>query len=358
MAFATASLAQTPTGSAPVGADFLAAPAPRLTERYRGLRTIGRVLPAFDENRETASAKSASPVRRPMRSPTTWGMSLDGVDPAAIKACATDLIIMDYSRDGTQGNSFTAAEVQELRGPPNSKAERKKLIAYMSIGEAGSYRDLYWKPAWAAPSSRPSWLGPLNPEWEGDYRVAYWDQGWQDIIVDKPDSYLDRLMAAGFDGVFLDTLDTWEWQYEHGRKSAADDMVDFDVKIAERAWAKNPNFLIIPNNSDEFISRDRFRSHISALVTESVYFRSVTQPGNWDKSADVELQFENETNRRLTNLAMARQEQLPVLTIEYLLDQPEDRLLVPSAAKMIRAAGFFPHFAKKQAKGLACILNY
>lgn len=78
----------------------------------------------------------------------------------------------------------------------------------MSIGEAEDYR-FYWKNEWK--TNPPVWLGEENPDWEGNYKVWYWEKEWQNIIISDPDSYLQRILNAGFDGVYLDIIDAFEY---------------------------------------------------------------------------------------------------------------------------------------------------
>ncbi len=49
-------------------------------------------------------------------------------------------------------------------------------------------------------SAAPCWLGRTNPDWEGNHKVQYWSEDWQRIVID----YLDRIIADGFDGIYLD----------------------------------------------------------------------------------------------------------------------------------------------------------
>jgi len=42
-----------------------------------------------------------------------------------------------------------------------------------------------------------------NPDWEGNYKVHYWDAGWQAIIYGNADSYCRKILDAGFDGAYL-----------------------------------------------------------------------------------------------------------------------------------------------------------
>ena len=61
-------------------------------------------------------------------------------------------------------------------------------------------------------------------------RREFWDPEWQAIIFD----YVDRIVAAGFDGVYLDKVDEFE---DMGHP---DEMVEFVARIAARVKAKDP----------------------------------------------------------------------------------------------------------------------
>jgi len=87
------------------------------------------------------------------------------------------------------------SDVQRLQVKPNG--ERRQVIAYMSIGEAETYR-YYWNESWKR--SKPAWLKKENPLWKGNYKVAYWHPEWQKIIFGTEDSYLQKILDAGFDG--------------------------------------------------------------------------------------------------------------------------------------------------------------
>jgi len=78
----------------------------------------------------------------------------------------------------------------------------------MSIGEAEDYR-FYWNTAWAI--SPPSWMEAENPDWPGNYKVKYWDPAWQAMIYGNDASYLKKILDAGFDGVYLDIIDAFEY---------------------------------------------------------------------------------------------------------------------------------------------------
>lgn len=82
---------------------------------------------------------------------------------------------------------FSASEVAQLKVKENGG--QRLVISYMSIGEAEDYR-YYWNNTWAV--GDPSWIEDENPDWEGNYKVVYWDPAWQAIIFGNDDSYLKK----------------------------------------------------------------------------------------------------------------------------------------------------------------------
>lgn len=93
-----------------------------------------------------------------------------------------------------------------------TNGKRRLVLAYMSIGEAEDYR-YYWKKTWK--KSFPSWIVKENAQWKGNYGVRYWDKNWKAILYASKDSYIQRIVDAGFDGVYLDTIDVFT-RFERG----------------------------------------------------------------------------------------------------------------------------------------------
>ncbi len=121
----------------------------------------------------------------------------------AIIATNYDLLIVDLFFN--EESPFTAEEVEEMRAKANGG--RRLVIAYVSIGEAEDYR-WYWQTGWKP--GNPSWLGEENPDWEGNFTVRYWDPEWQKIIYGNDNSYVKKVLDAGFDGIYLDRIDAFE----------------------------------------------------------------------------------------------------------------------------------------------------
>lgn len=114
-----------------------------------------------------------------------------------------DLLIIDlfFGDEPLSHQDISSLKTKENGGS-------RLVIAYMSIGEAEDYR-YYWDPEWT--TSPPEWLEEQNPNWPGNYKVRYWEPEWQDIIFGSDSSYCKRIIDAGFDGVYLDIIDAFEY---------------------------------------------------------------------------------------------------------------------------------------------------
>ncbi len=126
----------------------------------------------------------------------------------AITATNYDLLIMDYFFD--DGTEFSSTQIAQLKQKANGG--QRLLLAYMSIGEAEDYR-YYWQESWN--SQKPYWIASENPDWQGNYKVEYWDEAWKNIIYGNDDSYIKKIIDAGFNGVYLDIIDAFEYFEEH-----------------------------------------------------------------------------------------------------------------------------------------------
>jgi len=220
-------------------------------------------------------------------------------------ATAFDLIIIDYSSDGSESGEFNQNQIQNLKHSPGGE---KTVLSYFSIGEAEDYR-FYWHSSWKP--GNPSWLGPENPDWGGNYKVRYWDPGWQAIVF----AYLDRILDAGFDGVYLDIIDAYEY-WQDGSTGAARDMVDFVAAVAGRGRAADPDFLIFVQNAAELGGLfPEYLDVVDGIGQEDIYFGydsdGIATP------AEVTTEMEN-------NLNLFKNAGKTVLTIDYPFSDSED----------------------------------
>lgn len=232
---------------------------------------------------------------------SNWGYQLQGLggaalDPAALAALPFDLLVTDFSRDGSLANAFTANDVSAMKAG-------KVAASYLSIGEASDFRS-FWNAAWtvdgtaagALTASAPSWLGPTNPDWPESRKVRYWDPGWQTLIFnDAKTGWLDKIVAQGFDAAYLDIVDAyyfWSTEAAASQKTAGDPvserdaaqrMIDFITALTAHARETNPDFFVILQNGayilDALGGTDPARSAAllnaaGGIAVEDIYLRN------------------------------------------------------------------------------------
>ncbi|WP_037314596.1 endo alpha-1,4 polygalactosaminidase [Salegentibacter sp. Hel_I_6] len=114
-----------------------------------------------------------------------------------------DLLILDlYFQDG----SFTPEDLKKLKKKENGG--ERLVVSYMSIGEAEDYR-YYWQENWSLKNQE--WLVEENPNWKGNFKVKYWNKDWKNVIYGNENAYLTKIIDAGFDGVYLDIIDGYQY---------------------------------------------------------------------------------------------------------------------------------------------------
>jgi cysteinyl-tRNA synthetase len=208
---------------------------------------------------------------------------LQNINLAALGASKFDLLIIDYSADSSDTQRFTAEEIAALK---DSFGGKKIVLAYMSIGEAQNYRG-YWDPAWVP--GNPSWLDLQNPDQPGNYAVQYWDPAWQAIIFGSLDSYLDKIIAAGFDGVYLDHVNAYKYWGPGGASglnlaAAEQEMVDFVASIGQyvRVVKGKTSFGIFPQNAEALSPHPDYVQMVTGIGKEDIWYNgNTTQPSSY-----------------------------------------------------------------------------
>lgn len=278
-----------------------------------------------------------------------WGCWIKGPSLTDISSTEYDIMVIDPTYDGRDSSRFSRSELDKIRFEPDG--DRRLLIAYISIGEAENYRD-YWNDLWDADGNgvpddgAPSWLGPANQDWQGNYKVKYWEDGWQEIVL----SEVEKIIEAGFDGIYMDIIDAyWYWteRIEEGEDVGSDDpacdMVEFVLEIAGHGRQRSPEgFLIIPQNGEyiRWDGEDCWSDYIDII-----------------DAIGVEDLFYDEHGRSYDD----REERVSLLKEEYLgngkkvlsIDYPPDTK-IETYYEEASAEGFIPYgsFTDRQLDGL------
>lgn len=252
----------------------------------------------------------------PKPSSFAYVLQAEALDPQKAEAgkklaqCERDWIVLDTHFSADQ--AWQPQDLELIR----QAHQHRKILAYISIGEAEDYRD-YWQERWLVagkPSAQaPVWLLAQNPHWKGNYRVSYWHKDWQDLVLER----VDAAMQAGFDGIYLDIVDAFQSYEQQGKIYLADalnplttqtyrrDMVDFVKLLAARARSANAEALVVPQNASQLLVHEDFLQCISAIGIEDLF------------SINNRLQKSWHTLEVLDNLQYIQAGDKPVLLIEY-----------------------------------------
>ena len=258
----------------------------------------------------------------------TWGCQYQNIVVEELAASDLDLVVINHTIDGRTGASATPREVARLQTKPGGG--RRLVLAYLSVGEAESYRR-YWQPDWS--KDPPSWLGPKNPVWPGAYAVRFWDRHWQSLLFYDEHALLTQILMAGFDGVLLDRVDAYmDWERVHPAAQA--EMIELVARLAEKARANRSGFIILAQNAEPLLLDSRYIAAIDGVTKESLLY-GLKGRGLENDAADVDWS--------LSKLLKIKSAGLPVFAIEY-LDSPT---LAASARQQLRVFGFIPFIANR-----------
>ncbi len=341
----------------------------RIEGRLAGLTLVATTAFWLALSAVTTSAQVIAPTGPPpvasgqvprLSEVKNWGYQLQGIDIDRVANSPYELVVVDYSRNGEDSGTFSREQVARMQRRPDGS--RRIVLAYMSIGEAEDYR-FYWQEDWvrtfsvltpdAAPANdtrlplrqpgersvvtrpfrvpkvtAPAWLGAESDDWVGNFHVRFWDPEWQSVILTSANSYLNRILDAGFDGVYLDRIDAFQAVID-ARGQARKEMVSFVLAIAAAARRVAPGFLVVPQNGEQLLSDPAYLSVIDAIAKEDLLY------GERDGAANPP-----ETIRRSERwLAPAINRDLPVLVVEYV----GTRALADTLKSQISGRGYIPY---------------
>ena len=276
-----------------------------------------------DDAAETGDRPAGS---EPPEAPRSWVYQLDGYPDGRLDELAEapqDLAVIDLARDGT--TYFTADDVAALRD------SGKTVLAYVSIGTIETYRP---EDADVRELRLNNW-----PDWPDEYFVRYWDEDWWSIVVQPR---IDQALAAGFDGVYLDTLLAYEeidlaLVPDEYRDSLAWRMSDLVVRISQHVKEQRPGFLVYPQNNPELREYPGFVEAIDGIGMEELFFLDADEPCEEDWCAE-----------NLARVRVLRDAGKDVLAVDY-ADDPDN---IAAACERYAEEGFAGYVADAGLDGI------
>jgi polysaccharide biosynthesis protein PelA len=203
----------------------------------------------------------------------------------------------------------------------------RTVLGYLSVGEVGNHRSYF------SAAREEGLLLMENENWKGSFMVDLRLSGWRKRVVDE---LVPSILAQGFDGLFLDTLDN------AGHLERVDPVRFAGMKTAAVALVRElrerfPDAVIMLNRGYDLL--DEAAPHIDAVLGESVY-------ASYDFAAkEYRLVPEPLYRQQLEILtgAKRRAPHLAVYTLDYW--NPEDRVGRRKIYEVQRSNGFVPYVA-------------
>jgi cysteinyl-tRNA synthetase len=224
-----------------------------------------------------------------------------------------DLIVLEWASYANEEAPYTPAQLDTMRG-----SEDSLIVSYLSIGEAESYR-YYWDTD-EFQAVKNAFLDEENPEWEENFKVQYWNEHWQSFIFD----YLERIIDGGFNGVYLDIIDAFEYWEEEDPNNDIDykqEMANFVAAIRAHAEAylgelgDDRTFVIIGQNGESLLENQTYLDAIDGVGKEDLQF--YYENGN---ASDFTVQSDDDVNWSMDLLQLALDAGKQVMVVEYLDD--------------------------------------
>jgi len=253
-----------------------------------------------------------------LRNAGSWAYQLQG-DPSALTRSGADVVVVDA--DHMRGS------VARLHAKPGGG--RRVVIAYLAIGEAETWRS-YYKSCCA--NGKPSWVTGRTQGWAGNYIVHFWEPAWKAIIRER----VRQIMAAGFDGIYIDRVDTYENVKAPGSSRAA--MIQLVREVSGWARSHNGNAAIMVQNGEELLNDASYLSAIDAVAKEDL-FHGIDHKGTRNSAANV--------NWSAGKLKLAQNAGKKIFVIEYLKGSTAE-----SVRAEARKYGFVPFFGPRDLKSI------
>jgi polysaccharide biosynthesis protein PelA len=206
----------------------------------------------------------------------------------------------------------------------NAKAPQT-ILGYLALCELGPGR------GYAAKIRQAGLLLHESPYWPGSFYIDIRRSEWQRMVIQE---IVPPILKAGFDGLFLDTIDDAPW-LEAGSNQSLPGVSAAAVALVHGIRLSFPNRGLMLNRGFNFLPK--LERDLDMVLAESI----LTTSSGVERKPIRAPQESYEDRVKELRAAQARQTQLQVYSLDYW--DPADRAGIRDIYAIQRAHGFKPY---------------
>ena len=209
-------------------------------------------------------------VEAPVAVPKVNGARLN-IDSWMIQLSEYDIDDMQ-----TEGADLYVVDREELANDKLSPEELDGyVLAYLNIGEVIRNKD-YWDRDWGL--GNPAWIDrKTGGKWD-NYRAQYWQEPWQMIIIDQ----MDKILDAGYDGVYLDGVEHYPYFQSYSGVNSNGAMIEFVKKVSSYGKDKNSKFIVMVQEGLELTDDGDYLAAIDGYAEEELWYDGSVEINDFD----------------------------------------------------------------------------
>jgi polysaccharide biosynthesis protein PelA len=247
--------------------------------------------------------------------------------PVLISARSRWIVYYSDQVDVEELRDYSLLVFDSDRHPPLRPlaAGGKVLLGYISLGEVNAQRPYFHSALQAG------FLVGENPMWPGSHYVDVRNQQWRELVIGK---LVPALLAQGFQGVFLDTLDD-PGELERRAPAAYRGMTVAAIELVGALRQAFPWIKIMMNRGYDILPQ--VAGAIDMALGESVYATYDFDQKLYHLAPAKEYQEQV----RALKQAKKRNPALEIYSLDYW--DPTDRMGIRRIYRKERANGFEPY---------------
>lgn len=271
---------------------------------------------------DLAQSVAVTTMTRPLAHITSLRFLPNAVSAHALEFDRSDALVIDTRVYGRR--EVTEHDVSSLK--TRGLARSKLVLAYVDVTAVSTASSL-WDQAWGL--SRPSWSDGDICGLTSAMRVKFWHAEWKALIFRRAGSELDRLIALGFDGIYVGGLNHLS-HFSEPTEALYARAASFVAELAAVARKKKHGFAVMSDGNAQLVGRPDFRAAVDGVAVDGLLYGSdgfARRP-----FADI--------RRTYKSLRPLYADGIPVFAVEHVTGKE----LIEETARELRRRGIVPAF--------------